>query len=142
MYLAVIEFMNRLAFGEKFYFIFEWLLKNPSIVGMVGFAYGCVLFYGSVCAKKWIPRDFQNFVFNESAKILKNDSSIEVEDLASQIYEKWIDEVPNLPSKYRIPTRVGLWIERPTVQSLEENYRINEIVIIDMFKRNMNAKKK
>ena len=141
MYLAVIEFMNRLAFGDKFYFIFEWLVANPSIVGVVGFAYGCVLFYGAICAKKWIPEDFRNFVFNESARILKDNPSIEIEELASQIYEKWIEEVPNLPSKYRIPTRVGLWIEKPTVQSLEENYRINEIAIIDMFKKNRNMNK-
>ena len=69
--------------------------------------------------KKWIPKDFNDFVFIESSKILKTNSSISIDDLSKQIYDKWVEHVPNLPSKYRIPSKKGWWIVKPTVQGLK-----------------------
>ena len=86
--------------------------------------------------KKWIPRDFNDFIFIESSKILKNNSSISIEDLSKQIYDKWLEHVPNLPGKYRIPSKKGWWIVKPTVQALEEDLNINRQAIVTMFKNN------
>lgn len=136
MYLVIVEFIGKISFGKHFYFVYEWLLNHVYVVGCIGFLYGCVLFYGAVCAKKWIPKDFNDFIFIESSKILKADSSISIDKLSKQIYDKWVEHVPNLPKKYRIPTKKGFWIERPTVKALEEDLNINRQAIVTMFKSN------
>lgn len=136
MYLVIVEFLMRLSFGKHLYFIYEWLIDHTYVVGCIGFIYACILFYGAVCAKKWIPRDFNDFIFIESSKILKNNSSISIEDLSKQIYDKWLEHVPNLPGKYRIPSKKGWWIVKPTVQALEEDLNINRQAIVTMFKNN------
>ncbi|EDS71802.1 hypothetical protein NE604_10945 [Anaerofustis stercorihominis] len=136
MYLIIVDFMMHMSFGKHLYFIYEWLIEHLYLVGFVGFLYGCVLFYGTVCAKKYIPKDFNDFVFSESAKILKLDSSISIDDLSKQIYTKWVEHVPNLPKKYKVPTKKGFWIETPTVKTLEEDLNINRQAIVTMFKSN------
>lgn len=136
MYLVIVEFLMRLSFGKHLYFIYEWLIDHTYVIGCIGFIYACILFYGAVCAKKWIPRDFNDFIFIESSKILKNNSSISIEDLSKQIYDKWLEHVPNLPGKYRIPSKKGWWIVKPTVQALEEDLNINRQAIVTMFKNN------
>ena len=136
MYLIIVEFLMRMSFGKHLYFIYEWIVEHTYIIGCIGFLYGCVLFYGAVCAKKWIPKDFNDFVFIESSKILKTNSSISIDDLSKQIYDKWVEHVPNLPSKYRIPSKKGWWIVKPTVQALEEDLKINRQSIVTMFKNN------
>lgn len=136
MYLVIVEFLMRLSFGKHLYFIYEWIVSHTYIIGIIGFAYGCVLFYGALCAKKWLPKEFNDFIFIESSKILKNNSSISIEDLSKQIYDKWVEHVPNLSGKYRIPSKKGWWIVRPTVQALEEDLNMNRQAIVTMFKNN------
>lgn len=136
MYLVIIEFLMRLSFGKHLYFVYEWLASHTYVIGCIGFLYGCILFYGAICAKKWIPKDFNDFVFIESSRILKNNSSISIEDLSKQIYDKWVEHVPALPKKYRIPTKKGWWIVKPTLQALEEDLNLNREAIITMFKNN------
>jgi len=136
MYLVIVEFMMQMSFGKHLYFIYEWMMEHLYIVGFVGFLYGCVLFYGTVCAKKYIPKDFNNFVFSESAKILKVDSSISIDELSKKIYDRWLEHIPNLPSKYKIPSKKGFWIVKPTVEALEEDLNINRQAIVTMFKSN------
>ncbi len=122
----IIEFLQQLSFGKHLMFIPEFIGENVYLVGAIGFLYGCVLFYGAYCAKNKIPEIFNSFVLEESTNMLKEDPSISESKLTDAIYEKWINYVPTIPSKYKIVSKKGFWITNPTIELLENSVGINK----------------
>lgn len=135
MYLFIIELLERLMLGKHLMFLSEWRNENFVIVGLVGFAYGLVLLYGSTCVRKKLPQEFNRFVFDSSSKILRENENISVDKLADKVYKEWVNYIPSLPGNIRIPTEKGFWIEKPTKEALEERLFFNKDKIISMFSK-------
>lgn len=136
MYLVIVDMMMHLSFGKYLYPIFEFIQSHVYMVGCIGFLYGCVLFYGTACAKKSIPKEFNDFVFKESSRILKEDSSVSIEKLSKEIYKRWVAYVPDLPKKYKVPSPKGWWICAPTAEMLDKELGMNKEAIVEMFENN------
>jgi len=135
MYLLILEFLQGLTFGKFARPIADFINNNLYLLGFLGFAYGCVLFYGANNAKNKIPELFEDFVTEKTGSILRKNPDIKTRELAKQVYAMWVEYVPDMPSKYKIPSEKGFWIVKPTVQMLEEDLEIDLDRILIMYKQ-------
>lgn len=135
MYLVIIEFIQGLAYGKFATPIMNFVNNNLYIIGFLGFSYGVVLFYGAACARNKIPALFEEFVSEKTVEVLRDNPDLKSRELAKRVYAKWVEYVPNIPSKYKIPSEKGFWIVKPTVQMLEETLELDIDKILVMYKQ-------
>ena len=135
MYLIIIEFMQRMSFGKFTGPVVDFLNNNIYVFGFLGFSYGLVLFYGAACARNKIPALFEDFVSEKTVEVLRENPDLKSRALAKKVYSAWVEYVPNMPSKYKIPSEKGFWIVKPTVQMLEETLELDIDKILVMYKQ-------
>lgn len=127
------NFYMDMVFGKYFKPLLDFVSNNIYLIGFIGGIYAAILFYGVYFSRKYLPEKFEAYVIEEASQILNNNQDISVGKLTDMVYKKWVEGFDDLPSYIRITRAKEFWIEKPTLEALDERIGINKDRIKEIF---------
>ncbi|MFZ7119389.1 MAG: hypothetical protein ACOWWH_00375 [Eubacteriaceae bacterium] len=125
-----------LTFGKYLQFLFNFVSENASTLGFVLFLYVIVVFIGRYGGLKYIPDTFENYVILKSKEIVESNANIEPDKLIELVYKGWAEEIGKFPSYIYIKSKRDYWIEKPTLELIEERIDINKEKVSEILVNN------
>jgi len=118
----------RSVLGKPGLFVYELIRENQVPITTIVALYGLILAIASYNYRKVIPNLTESFVKNKVI-LLRENKSIPVKKLSSEIYSEWIKMIDNLPKYYFIPNKNNVWIVFPDGKKFAERLNITELYI-------------
>jgi len=117
---------QELTFGQYLQFAVNFVARNYSTLGLIIFVYAAIIFVGRYGGQKFIPERFESFVMEKYGEFAGGNSKLTNEKVVRLIYNDWKDEISRFPSYIYVKSKRDYWIERPSLEILEERYSINQ----------------
>lgn len=119
-------FWKQMTFGQYLQFLIDFVGKNSSTLAAVLFLYVIVIFIGRYGGLKYIKNKFEEFVISKSRELLNKNKNISPKDLVDRVYEDWKNEIKQFPSYIYIQSKRDYWIEKPSLEGIEDRLKINK----------------
>jgi hypothetical protein len=117
---------QQLTFGQYLRFAVDFVARNYTVIGLIIFVYAAIIFVGRYGGQKFIPDKFELFVMEKYGELMDKNPKMTNDKLVRLIYSDWKEEVSNLPSYIYVKSKRDYWIEKPSLEILEERYSINQ----------------
>lgn len=127
---------QELTFGQYLQFLVNFVARNYQIIGLLLFAYALVIFIGRYGGSKYIPERFEGFIMEKSGNLIKNEPSISTDKMVRLIYNDWKSEITSFPSYVFVRSKKDYWIEKPSVEVLEDRLGINKEKVTEILINN------
>lgn len=119
-------FWKQMTFGNYLKFLIEFIEKNGSLLGLILFSYVIVIFIGRFGGLKYIRDRFEEFVISKSRELLQANKNLKTNELVDKVYEEWKNEIDKFPSYIYIQSKRDYWIEKPSVEGIEQRLKLNK----------------
>lgn len=126
---------ENLTFGRYLRFLLDFVKDNSGIIAFIIFIYAIIVFLGRYGGGKYIPEKFEEYVILKANELAK-DNGINGKNLIESIYNGWKEETEKFPSYIFIKSRRDYWIEKPTVENMEERLNINKDSVKEILIKN------